>query len=133
MEIQAVIPAISGIPEIPGILEMTEVPEIPAGPGMMETAPERGRECKGKCCFSLKEQRKILLIITDGVPDSTHAARQALHIAQKLGFEVYGVGIRDDHIAQLLPEPSRGINDLSGMAPAMFGLLHNALVQGGAS
>ncbi len=81
----------------------------------------------------LREQRKIILIITDGVPDSTHAARQALHIAQKLGFEVYGVGIRDDHIAQLLPQTSRVINDLSGLAPAMFGLLHNALVQGGAS
>ena len=64
MEIQAVIPAISGIPgttgipEIPGILEMTEVPEIPAVPGMLETAPERGMECKGNCCFSLSELRK---------------------------------------------------------------------------
>lgn len=81
----------------------------------------------------LREQRKIILIITDGVPDSAHAARQALNMAQKLGFEVYGVGIRDDHIAQLLPQTSRVINDLPDLAPAMFGLLHNALVQGGAS
>lgn len=81
----------------------------------------------------LREQRKIILIITDGVPDSTHAARQALNMAQKLGFEVYGVGIRDDHIAQLLPQTSRVINDLPNLAPAMFALLHNALVKGGAS
>ena len=83
--------------------------------------------------LSLKEQRKILLIITDGVPDNTHAARQALNIAQKLGFEVYGVGIRDDHIAQLLPQTSRVINDLPDLAPAMFSVLQDAFLQGGAS
>ncbi|MEG6502969.1 MULTISPECIES: cobaltochelatase CobT-related protein [unclassified Desulfovibrio] len=81
----------------------------------------------------LKEQRKIILIITDGVPDSTHAARQALNIAQKLGFEVYGLGIRDEHIAHLLPQTSRVINDLPDLVPAMFSVLQDALLQGGAS
>ncbi|MFT4302780.1 MAG: hypothetical protein QM579_13630 [Desulfovibrio sp.] len=38
-----------------------------------------------------REERKIILIITDGVPDNTHAARQALNITQGLGFEVYGL------------------------------------------
>ncbi|MFT4300400.1 MAG: VWA domain-containing protein, partial [Desulfovibrio sp.] len=81
----------------------------------------------------LREQRKIILIITDGVPDQPQAAVRTVRVAQKLGFEVYGVGIRDDHIAQLLPQTSRVINDLPDLAPAMLGLLHNALVQGGAS
>ena len=81
----------------------------------------------------LREQRKIILIITDGVPDNTHAARQALNMTQKLGFEVYGLGIRDEHIAHLLPQTSRVINDLPDLAPAMFSVLQDALLQGGAS
>lgn len=81
----------------------------------------------------LKEQRKIILTITDGVPDSAHAALQALNIAQRLGFEIYGLGIRDEHISQLLPQTSRIINDLPDLAPAMFSVLQDALLQGGAS
>ncbi len=81
----------------------------------------------------LKEQRKIILIITDGVPDSTHTARQALNIAQKLRFEVYGLGIRDEHISHLLPQTSQVINDLPDLIPAMFSVLQDALLQGEAS
>ena len=81
----------------------------------------------------LKEQRKIILTITDGVPDSAHAALQALNIAQRLGFEFYGLGIRDEHISHLLPQTSRVINDLPDLAPAMFSVLQDALLQGGAS
>ena len=81
----------------------------------------------------LKEQRKIILIITDGVPDSTHAAIHAVTVAQKLGYEVYGLGIRDEHIAHLLPQTSRVINDLSDLAPVMFDMLQNALLKGGAA
>ena len=81
----------------------------------------------------LKEQRKIILIITDGVPDSTHAATYAVNVAQKLGFEVYGLGVRDEHIAHLLPQTSRVINDLPDLAPAMFGVLQAALLKGGAA
>ena len=81
----------------------------------------------------LKEQRKIILIITDGVPDSTHAAIHAVTVAQKLGYEVYGLGIRDEHIAHLLPQTSRVINDLSGLAPVMFDMLQDALLKGWAS
>ncbi|SPD35207.1 cobaltochelatase CobT-related protein [Desulfovibrio sp. G11] len=81
----------------------------------------------------LKEQRKIILIITDGVPDSTHAAIHAVTVAQKLGYEVYGLGIRDEHIAHLLPQTSRVINDLSDLAPVMFDMLQDALLKGGAA
>ena len=81
----------------------------------------------------IREQRKIILIITDGVPDSTHAATHAVNVAQKLGFEVYGLGIRDEHIAHLLPQTSRVINDLSDLAPIMFDMLQTALLKGGAA
>ena len=81
----------------------------------------------------LKEQRKIILIITDGVPDSTHAVIHAVTVAQKLGYEVYGLGIRDEHIAHLLPQTSRVINDLSDLAPVMFDMLQDALLKGWAA
>ena len=81
----------------------------------------------------LREQRKIILIITDGVPDSTHAATHVVGVAQKLGFEVYGLGIRDEHIGQLLPQTSGVINDLLDLAPTMFDMLQAALLKGWAS
>ena len=81
----------------------------------------------------LKEQRKIILVITDGIPDSTHAATHAVTVAQKLGYEVYGLGIRDEHIAHLLPQTSRVINDLSDLAPVMFDMLQDALLKGWAA
>ena len=54
-------------------------------------------------------------------------------IAQKLGFEVNGLGIRDGHIGLLLPQTSRVINDLSDLAPVMFDMLQAALLKGWAS
>ncbi|WP_374283044.1 hypothetical protein [Desulfovibrio sp.] len=80
----------------------------------------------------LKEQRKMILIITDGMPDNQLAANNAMGVAQKLGFEIYGLGIRDEHITHLLPHTSRVVNDLPDIVPAMFALLQVALLKGGA-
>ena len=41
----------------------------------------------------LKEQRKNILVITYDMPDNRLAASNALRVAQKLRFEVYGLGI----------------------------------------
>ena len=81
----------------------------------------------------LKEQRKMILIITDGMPDNPLAANNAIGAAQKLGFEVYGLGIRDEHITRLLPHTSKVVNDLPELAPAMFAMLQAALIKGGAA
>ncbi|MGV6995956.1 cobaltochelatase CobT-related protein [Desulfovibrio sp. QI0430] len=81
----------------------------------------------------LKEQRKMILVITDGMPDNQLAANNALGVAQKLGFEVYGIGIRDEHIIHLLPHTSRMVNDLPDLVPAMFAMLQAALLKGGAA
>ena len=80
----------------------------------------------------LKEQRKMILVITDGMPDNQLAANNAIGVAQKLGFEIYGLGIRDEHITHLLPHTSRVVNDLPDIVPAMFALLQVALLKGGA-
>ena len=80
----------------------------------------------------LKEQRKMILVITDGMPDNPLAANNAIGLAQKLGFEVYGLGIRDEHITHLLPHTSKVVNDLPDLVPAMFAMLQVALLKGGA-
>ena len=80
----------------------------------------------------LKEQRRIILVITDGMPDNPLAANNAIGVAQKLGFEVYGLGIRDEHITHLLPHTSKVVNDLPDLVPAMFAMLQAALLKGGA-
>lgn len=77
-------------------------------------------------CF-LREERKIILIITDGEPDSVSAALEALGVAQKKGFECYGLGIMSSEIAALLPHTSRVIDRLPQLAPALFALLEGAL------
>lgn len=60
----------------------------------------------------LRENRKIILIITDGEPDSIPAAQEAFKQAQKKGFECYGLGIMCSSIATLLPHTSRVIETL---------------------
>jgi len=80
----------------------------------------------------LNEQRKMILVITDGMPDNPLAANNAIGAAQKLGFEVYGLGIRDEYIARLLPHTSKVVNDLPELVPAMFAMLQAALLTGGA-
>ena len=80
----------------------------------------------------LKEQRKMILVITDGMPDNQLAANNAIGVAKKLGFEIFGLGIRDEHIARLLPHTSKVVNDLPDLVPAMFAMLQTALLKGGA-
>ena len=75
----------------------------------------------------LHESRKIILIITDGEPDSIPTAQEAFKQAQKKGFECYGLGIMCPSIATLLPHASRVIETLPQLAPALFELLEGAL------
>ncbi|MBR4741314.1 MAG: VWA domain-containing protein, partial [Desulfovibrio sp.] len=55
----------------------------------------------------LKENRKLILLLTDGQPDNMPTAEFAVKSAQKAGFEVYGIGIREPSITRLLPHTSR--------------------------
>lgn len=78
--------------------------------------------------LNLKENRKIILIVTDGSPDSIECAAEAITVADATDFEVYGIGIGSDCIASLLPRNSRTIQNLAELSPAMFGVLQAALI-----
>ena len=75
----------------------------------------------------LRENRKIILIITDGEPDSIPTAQETFKQAQKKGFECCGLGIMCPSISTLLPHTSRVIETLPQLAPALFELLEGAL------
>ena len=77
----------------------------------------------------LPEPRKLVLILTDGDPDSFNLALDAIEGGRRFGVEIYGLGITSEAITKLLPDHSRTINDLSELAPAMFGMLRGALVK----
>lgn len=81
--------------------------------------------------LSLKEERKLILVVTDGQPDSQDASVIALDAAKKAGFEVYGIVIRNECIARLLPKSSQIVWNLAELPKAMFGLLQGVLMQGG--
>jgi len=79
----------------------------------------------------MPEPRKLILIITDGQPDNEDGAIAAIKAAQGLGFEVLGIGIVAPSISSLLPDKSsRVISGINELAPAMFGMLQNALIAG---
>jgi hypothetical protein len=80
-------------------------------------------------CFSLKENRKIILIITDGKPDSVENTEKAIEQGKRLGFEFYGIGIENPNIQSLLPGSSKVITQLEELSPTMFELLQNAMLK----
>ena len=76
-----------------------------------------------------REQRKILFILTDGQPNDVTATRKALTMAHKIGLEVYGVGILDGSINNILPDASRVIYQLEELPAMLFELLHDVLTR----
>ena len=76
----------------------------------------------------LPESRKLILIMTDGEPDCHQATADAMHMAARIGVELYGIGIMSAAVQGLLPHTSTAIGELPELAPAMFGLLRTALL-----
>ena len=75
----------------------------------------------------LREKRKLILVITDGDPDSADCANQAIKQGLLAGFEIYGVGITSSAIMSLLPERSVVVNAVTDLAAAMFSLLQHGI------
>jgi cobalamin biosynthesis protein CobT len=75
----------------------------------------------------LTERRKLILVITDGDPDSADCGNQAIKQGLLAGFEIYGVGIASSAIMSLLPGRSVVVNAVTDLAPAMFSLLQHGI------
>lgn len=76
---------------------------------------------------ALSSRRHIVLVLTDGIPDSIKQAKIAIEHLKDLHVECYGIGIRLDFIRSLLPH-SCIINSPSELDKAMFSLLEKIMV-----
>ncbi|WP_291327123.1 hypothetical protein [Desulfovibrio sp. UCD-KL4C] len=76
----------------------------------------------------LPESRKIIICITDGVPDNLLNTQKAIKDGSLNGFEIYGLGINSEAVFRLFPGKSRVITELTDLAPAMFDLLQESLL-----
>lgn len=79
--------------------------------------------------LALSEKRKLILILTDGEPDSVPCMLDATEQTKRLGMEVYGIGIGTTNIESLLPGKARSISSLGELALAMFEMLQGALMR----
>lgn len=67
-------------------------------------------------------RRHIVLVLTDGIPDSLTHAKAAVKKAEEARIECYGIGIRLDFIKSLLPQ-SEVIQTPAELDNAVFSLL----------
>lgn len=77
-----------------------------------------------------REERKLVIVLTDGVPDNPVAARQAIAAARRIGVEVYGIGIDIRHLNTLMPGASVAIENLAELPGATFTLVGGAVLPG---
>ena len=71
--------------------------------------------------------RKILFVVTDGEPDDLDGAKQVIERLGKSGVEVMGLGINT--VVGHLFKTAGMIGDLNDLAPAIFGMLQEALAE----
>ena len=76
----------------------------------------------------LKECRKILLLVTDGLPDNPEKVTEALLVLRQFGIKPVGIAICSPALANILPIQAE-VNNLNELAGAMFGILHTLLLQ----
>lgn len=78
----------------------------------------------------VRENRKILFIITDGRVCNVTASPNAIALVRRIGLEIYGIVILDEYIRELLPESSRNIYALRDFPTAFFDMMQGSLMCG---
>lgn len=74
-----------------------------------------------------REARKLLIVVTDGEPDSVSAAILEREVAEGLGIEVYGLGIQLPAVRNVFPRHDV-IQKLDELAPSILGLIGQRLI-----
>lgn len=74
-----------------------------------------------------REARKLLIVVTDGEPDSVSGAILEREVAEGLGIEVYGLGIQLPAVRNVFPR-HEVIQDLNELAPSILGLIGQRLI-----
>ncbi len=76
-----------------------------------------------------QEERKIVLILSDGEPDSQKEAQRAVEAHRTAGHEVYGIGIATRAMSNLIGDHAKAVFDLQGLHQAIFEMLQGSLLK----
>ena len=75
-----------------------------------------------------REPRKIMLILTDGCPDSSMETTAATQKTMKDGIEIAAIGIMNDNVRHFWTS-HKVINTIQELPPAMFGVMESLLMK----
>ncbi|THD11655.1 cobaltochelatase CobT-related protein [Metallibacterium scheffleri] len=73
-----------------------------------------------------KEERKMLMVVTDGDPNDAHSVRELIKLYAKSAIEVIGVGIQHPAVTCLFAK-NIVVNSLDELPVAMFNLLKGSM------
>lgn len=76
---------------------------------------------------SLEREAKVILVVTDGEPDSLECATQAIEHGRRAGFEIFGIGITSPGINALLPGRSVVVNSMAELSQGMFARIESSV------
>lgn len=117
-----------------GILPLTRFEErVPVTASRYESLTAQGgtplAEALWWCASEImgrKEERKMILVVTDGQPDDTDSTREIIQRCLHSGIEMIGLGIQVQAVGALLPDWCV-IQGMDQLAPAMFQVLERKL------
>ena len=66
-----------------------------------------------------KEERKIIMVITDGEPDHQADTQDIISLCERSGIELVGVGIQTDSVERLF-KSSVTVLDLASLKSSLF-------------
>jgi len=80
--------------------------------------------------YQSPRSRKIVMVITDGDPDTTHQrpTRELAKLAGESGIDMIGIGIGSSANVERFFNQSVKVDSVESLAPALFGVLRNMLV-----
>ena len=86
----------------------------------------------GQQIWPRRENRKIVLVLTDGEPNDYSKAKAMADLLKENGVECYGIGIGSGtgyHVRRLFGEHSKEIRGVDQLADAMFETLIGAMTK----
>lgn len=77
----------------------------------------------------LREKRKMVIIITDGAPDSVSEVKEAVALCRRMKIETYGVGLDCDSLSNILKDDEWVvINGVEDLVSNLFRIVEGAVL-----
>lgn len=79
-----------------------------------------------------RRPRKLLVVLTDGEPDSMATAEATLDNVREDGIEVFSIGIKTDYVQHLFPDHWAVVNDINELPESLMSVLRSRLLRAAA-